>query len=758
MGAHHSKQHHSISQTSARQAPDARRASQGNVEPILQEGTRIDLLGASNIESSVEEDIMKEAEPAILLSDAERTAPDASRISTISDIERACEPRSTDDAKLAGLFPPDRYATYEMGCIDDFVGGLGAMVGPPNPDLMTTMIDEHTMRYDSTCEFSHAPYWIRTTSRIEWFFVTDPEGGLAKLGLPEWPAEGEDAVEKCTVSSQSHPLRPCDRRKPQPLSAFQHKLDRHNRVLQKYNLPAIMHEELIGGRLYSGPLAVKYQAFLQAVDSRDPAKHRRYIELCSDRKTMEAYLTAAADDPMAAWEDARGSCTNYSTTLHVIKSILLRLGKLMTACKLYRGLNGMAPPPSFLAERFLVRGGIEPGFLTTSRDRQKAVNWAQSVQSQTTTDGSQEYGLLFEIDQGLVDRGADISWFAQYPKQDEIIFPPNTALQVTAVRDEGKHRDREAGHSCRSHRSCRSRTVAEPLSVAIPARTASANSANPAPRRALPPAPFQDRRRRLITFARARPRRSVPGPAPPRPHCSVTGNAGGGAKCGASPSTPASTSPSAPTPTKTVTTPVPTTEEVTTSVPTTEEGSAVFDESAFSRFVLEFIGNDWLLPAPALARDRGGDDARSGGLGDDAHSGGSCSCSCSGGSCSGSGGSCSCNGGAGYGVAAGADVGSYVELLDSYPKPALSQPFPMGTETGIETVGGGECPEEVRRTDDQYKDPEYERKKAAFTHRCTYRIRYQAQGERALSKEHARERQLELRLALASSTLPLLLT
>jgi hypothetical protein len=208
--------------------------------------------------------------------------------------------------------------------------------------------------------------------------------------------------------------------------------------------------------------------------------------------------------------------------------------------------------------------------------------------------------------------------------------------------------------------------------------------------------------------------------------CSTTGTDGGGAKRGASTSTLASTSSSAPTPTKTVTTPV----------PTSEEGSAFFDESAFSRFVLEFVGNDWLLPAPALARDGGGDNGRSGGLGDDAHSGGSCSCS---------GGTDNC-------VAAGAGVGSYVELLDSYLKPALSRPYPMGTETGIGTVGGVECP------DDQYKDPEYERRKAAFTHRRTYRIRYQAQGDRALSKEHARERQLELRLALTSSTLPLLLT
>lgn len=456
MGSHHSKKHHSIPVSSARQAQGVQRASQGDPEPILQEGTRIDLLRPSNTASSEEETIIltqgdllgntenskeetttvEQADPAVSFGTA---APGVSRrMPTMSETERLCDARSADDEKLSRLFPPDRYATYEMGDIDDFVGGLGAMVGPPNPDLMTTMTDEHTMRYDSSAEFLNAPYWIRTTSEIEWFFVTDPEGGLAKLGLSEWPAEGDNAVEKCTVSDWMHVLMPSDRRKPLPLSAFRHRLESHNQVLRKYKLAPIMHEELIGGRLYSGPLAVKYQAVLEAVDSRDPAKHRRYIELCSDQKTLEAYLAAAATDPMAAWASARVNCTNYATTLHVIKSVLLRLGKLMTACKLYRGLSGMAPPPSFLAEHFHVRGGIEPGFLTASRSRQKAVSWAQLVKGGTTPEGSEMFGLLFEIDQGLVDRGADITWFSQYPREDEIIFPPHTALQVTAVRDEGE--------------------------------------------------------------------------------------------------------------------------------------------------------------------------------------------------------------------------------------------------------------------------------------------------------------------------------
>jgi hypothetical protein len=54
-------------------------------------------------------------------------------------------------------------------------------------------------------------------------------------------------------------------------------------------------------------------------------------------------------------------------------------------------------------------------------------------------------------------------------------------------------------------------------------------------------------------------------------------------------------------------------------------------------------------------------------------------------------------------------------------------------------------------------DPEYEQKRIKHTHRYTYRIQYQARGERALSKERARDTQLLLR-AVLEAKLPILLT
>ena len=32
--------------------------------------------------------------------------------------------------------------------------------------------------------------------------------------------------------------------------------------------------------------------------------------------------------------------------------------------------------------------------------------------------------LIFEVHQGAVSRGADISWLSQFPSEAEILFPP----------------------------------------------------------------------------------------------------------------------------------------------------------------------------------------------------------------------------------------------------------------------------------------------------------------------------------------------
>mmetsp|Transcript_24913 Transcript_24913/g.64906 ORF Transcript_24913/g.64906 Transcript_24913/m.64906 type:complete len:425 (+) Transcript_24913:80-1354(+) len=53
---------------------------------------------------------------------------------------------------------------------------------------------------------------------------------------------------------------------------------------------------------------------------------------------------------------------------------------------------------------------------------------------------------------------------------------------------------------------------------------------------------------------------------------------------------------------------------------------------------------------------------------------------------------------------------------------------------------------------------DYEHRRAAYSHRLTYRVSYRASGERALSRERATALQLKLRTAMQKSGLPILLT
>ena len=103
-----------------------------------------------------------------------------------------------------------------------------------------------------------------------------------------------------------------------------------------------------------------------------------------------------------------------TTTLHAINSAVVKLSKLTKVTKVYCGVGGMKLPASFMEANDLgVRGGIEPSFMSTSLDRQVALEYA----------GGGEVGLVLEIQQGMVSRGADISFVSQYPHEKEVRSP-----------------------------------------------------------------------------------------------------------------------------------------------------------------------------------------------------------------------------------------------------------------------------------------------------------------------------------------------
>lgn len=109
------------------------------------------------------------------------------------------------------------------------------------------------------------------------------------------------------------------------------------------------------------------------------------------------------DSPYQRWMKlTKGNM--YTTTLHCINSTIVKLGKLTKAEKVYRGISGGVLPPSFLrANEYGVKGGVEYAFTSTTTDKKAAVRYASIGKT----------GIIIEVQQGMVDRGAELRWLSQ---------------------------------------------------------------------------------------------------------------------------------------------------------------------------------------------------------------------------------------------------------------------------------------------------------------------------------------------------------
>ena len=79
---------------------------------------------------------------------------------------------------------------------------------------------------------------------------------------------------------------------------------------------------------------------------------------------------------------------------------------------MYRGISGMALPKEFWQENdFGVKGGVENAFMSTTLERGVAMGYAAGDATRT--------GIVIEVQQGMVNRGAELSWLSQYPHESE---------------------------------------------------------------------------------------------------------------------------------------------------------------------------------------------------------------------------------------------------------------------------------------------------------------------------------------------------
>ena len=133
---------------------------------------------------------------------------------------------------------------------------------------------------------------------------------------------------------------------------------------------------------------VKYNGVLRGLQSDSRFLKRTMVELCCPRDIANRYVANKI-----LFEEALPSLNKYTTTLHGINSAIIKLGKLTKATKVYRGIAGMALPDDFWKpNEHEVRGGVEPAFMSTTRDEKVAMDYAAG-------DGSR-MGVVIETQQG----------------------------------------------------------------------------------------------------------------------------------------------------------------------------------------------------------------------------------------------------------------------------------------------------------------------------------------------------------------------
>ena len=340
-------------------------------------------------------------------------------------VQRLRRAAPTPAEELQSKFLQDGAAVLSYSGLSTFFGGLEGVVGAPNPKIMEEMVAEHTKRSDSHETFRTDNYGIETCSSTEWRFVAEPEeppdGG--------WPSEAKltaNAGGPLGVGNQALVEAGAKPRRPLPLCELRVIITTMNVEILAMKEPELLLEEAFGARLYTGPLFPKYNAVLRGLDTMVAFLRNDMIKRCCSGDVAGKYSRSEL-----SYEAIRALHLNtYTTTIHAINSSIVKLSKLTVATKVYRGVHKLVLPEQFWQpNEYGVKGGIEPAFMSTTTNRNVAMSYAVM-----SGDG---VAFVFEIQQGMVDRGADISFLSQYPHEQEILFAPLTGLEVHATRVDG---------------------------------------------------------------------------------------------------------------------------------------------------------------------------------------------------------------------------------------------------------------------------------------------------------------------------------
>ena len=301
---------------------------------------------------------------------------------------KAAESAGGEDAQLAAFrakFVDEGARELIMGSYKTFFGQLHGLIGLPVGGDVARVLEamevEHCKRPDAATEFEPGNYGTRTTSAKEYAFVANGAQGPAEQRNIE-----ENRRRKArTVSSYAAERKACDAK------------------LEALGIAEVSDAEFIAARLYTGPLYVKYNTILR----------------CKGAAGSSVFLTKLMQELCAG--------NQYETTLHLLSSAIHKLGHIQKAAPLYRAPGGVLPEAFWRFDEYNSRGGVEFAFMSATADREVALEYAQQSQA----------GVIFQIHQAMVDRGADLSWLSQYPFEAEVTFPCLTALETRDSHVEG---------------------------------------------------------------------------------------------------------------------------------------------------------------------------------------------------------------------------------------------------------------------------------------------------------------------------------
>ena len=262
---------------------------------------------------------------------------------------------------------------------------------------------------------------------------------LRSMSKPDNPKYATPAEEWTIVVEPEEGRKYSSGRKGTPLKVFEALMAVRNNELRESKHAQMIVEELVGARLYTGPMFEKYNLVLRFFTGKPKYTAEELEGKGKDglpfkgKDGLPFLLKQCETFHIGKWvADGCGSLewqwTNkYPTTIHAINSCILTLSKLSKAGHVFRGLTGATLPESFFVkDKMGLRGGIEYGFTSTTPDRDVATGYAKGKAS-----------TVFEASMGMIDRGADISWLSQFAHEQEVLFPPLMALEVMGTRVDG---------------------------------------------------------------------------------------------------------------------------------------------------------------------------------------------------------------------------------------------------------------------------------------------------------------------------------